>query len=464
MRNTSKSYFEMTKELNRRKFIKDSSIAVAGASLVMPAMLGAQNSVKDKVKIGFIGTGLRGQNHVNNLLRNPDVISPAICDVDPEAIKKTLELYKKHGHKEPKVYSSGNYAFKEMLETEDLDGVIIAANWIWHTPMAIAAMEAGVYTGTEVSGAGSVDECWQWVNTHERTGTHLFFLENVCYRRDVMAVLNMVRDDVFGELTHCRGGYQHDLRAVKFDDGNGGLVFGEGAVGEARWRTEHSIKRNGEIYPTHGLGPIATILDINRGNRFTRITAMASKAKSLDNYVKKHKDGGKDHPYTNIDWSLGDVITSTIATATEETIVLTHDTNSPRPYSLGFRVQGVDGLIEFDYGTRRIHVEGKSPSHRWEEAKEWLDKYDHPMWQKDGETATGAGHGGMDFFLDRAFVESVKRGVAPPLDVYDAVALKVITPLSEASIREGGEPQNIPDFTNGKWVTRKPLFGLSDEY
>lgn len=450
--------------LNRRKFIRNSTIAAAGLSLAMPSALFANDGVKQKVRIGFIGTGLRGRNHVNNILRHPDVISPAFCDIDPQAVKETLNLYKKNGHEEPKVYSSSDTAFKEMLENEALDGVIIASNWVWHTPMVVAAMEAGVYVGAEVSGAGSVDECWQWVNAHERTGTQLFFLENVCYRRDVMAVLNMVRDQVFGELTHCRGGYLHDLRHVKFDDGNGGLAFGEGSYGEARWRTQHSMKRNGELYPTHGLGPIATMLDINRGNRLTRITSMATKSRSLNNYIKKHKDGGEDHPYADIKWNLGDIVTSTIATANGETIVLTHDTNSPRPYSLGFRVQGVDGLIDFDYGTQRIHVEGKTPAHAWEEAQSWLDKYDHALWKKDGEKAMGAGHGGMDYFLDRAFVENVKRGTPPPLDVYDAAVLKVITPLSEASIREGGEPQDIPDFTNGKWVARKPLFGLSEEY
>ena len=451
------------KKINRREFVKNTTVAGVGLSLTpLPNLVNIKGL--EKVKIGFIGTGLRGRNHVNNLLRHPDVISPAFCDIDPDAVDKTLGLYKKHGHQAPKVYSSNESAFKEMLEKEDLDGVIIASNWIWHTPMAIAAMQAGVYTGVEVSGAGSVEECWQWVKTHEQTGTHLMFLENVCYRRDVMAVLNMIRDNVFGELVHCRGGYLHDLRHVKFNDGKGGLVFGDGSFGEARWRTNHSIHRNGDLYPTHGLGPIATMLDINRGNRFTRITSTASKARSLSHYVKKHKDGGINHPYANIKWGLGDVVTSTISTAQGETIILTHDTNLPRPYSLGFRVQGVEGLIDFDRGTRRIFVEGKSPAHKWEEAQTWLDKYDHPLWQKDGEKATGAGHGGMDFFLDQAFVESVKRQIPPPLDVYDAAVLKVITPLSEASIREGGEPQDIPDFTNGRWITRKPVFGLNPEF
>jgi predicted dehydrogenase len=454
----------MTPPFDRRSFIKTSTIAAAG-TVALPhagssfSILG--NKAKE-VRIGFVGTGLRGRNHVNNILDHPNVICQAFCDIDPNAVDKTQEMIESKTGKTATVYTGHEEAFREMFEKESLDGVIIATNWKWHTPICLAAMEAGIYTGVEVSGAFSVDECWDLVETHQKTGTHLMFLENVNYRRDVMAVLNMVKDGVFGELIHCRGGYQHDLRAVKFNDGNGGLVYGEDGYGEARWRTEHSKRRNGELYPTHGLGPVNAMLDINRGNRLTSISSVATKSRSLKKFVTDHPEGGADHPYQKINWRLGDIVTSTISTANGETIVLTHDTNLPRPYSLGFRVQGVNGLAEFDYYKRRVYVEGVSSPHQWDEWEPWFAKYDHPLWKQYGEEAVNKGHGGMDFFLDRAFVESVRAGIAPVLDVYDAATLRVITPLSEASIAQGGMPQQIPDFTEGKWMHRKPVFGLGD--
>ena len=451
---------------SRREFVKNVSKTGIGLGIVPNLQLFnlSNHFKKEKVNIGFIGTGYRGRNHVNNLLQNEDVRCSAICDIDLKAIESTKALFEKLGHKQPKIYSSDENAFRQMLEDEELDGVIISTNWKWHTPMAIAAMENGVFTGVEVSGAFSVEECWQLVQTHERTNTELFFLENVCFRRDVMAVLNMVRDNLFGEILHCRGGYQHDLRHVKFDDGKGGLVFGKDAISESKWRTQHSIDRNGELYPTHGLGPILNQLDINYGNRLLSLSSFATKSRSLDAYVQKHPNGGKDHPYRDIDWKLGDIVTTQIATSNGETILLTHDTNSPRPYSLGFRTQGTKGLIEYDYYMKRIHIEDISPNHRWEDAQKYYDKYDHSLWKKYADVALNGGHGGMDYFLDKTFVEDIRNGRPATIDVYDGVAMKVITPLSENSIREGGSVQDIPDFTSGKWMNRRSRFAIGDDF
>lgn len=451
----------MTPPINRRSFVKTATVVAAG-TLTLPHLAAAKKTNLAEVRVGFVGTGLRGRNHVNNILDLPGTVCTAFCDIDPDAVAKTYDLIDTKGHKKPVVYTGDDHSYLEMFEKEDLDAVVIATNWRWHTPVCLAAMEAGIYTAVEVSGAFSVDECWDLVETQQRTGVHLMFLENVNYRRDVMAVMNMVRDNVFGELLHCRGGYQHDLRAVKFNDGEGGLVYGPEAYGEARWRTEHSIRRNAELYPTHGLGPINVMLDINRGNRLTSVSSFATKSRGLTNFIKEHPEGGEQHPYNQINWSLGDIVTSTLSTARGETIILTHDTNLPRPYSLGFRVQGVKGLAEFDYGIRRVHVEGISEAHRWDEWDTWLAKYDHPLWKKYGEEAVDKGHGGMDFFLDRAFIESVRNDLAPVIDVYDAATLRVITPLSEQSIRQGGVPQEIPDFTEGKWMHRKPVFAMGD--
>jgi len=448
---------------SRRTFIRNSTLAGAGLSIA-PNIIFANRSQKSMVSIGLIGVGLRGTNHLNNLIAREDVSVEAICDIDEARIKLNLDLIEKAGKRKPAVFGKDVYDYKNLLDMEQLDAVIIATPWLWHARMAKDAMRAGKYAGVEVSAANTLEECWDLVNVHEQTGTHLMILENVNYRRDVMAVLNMVRDNVFGELMHFRCGYQHDLRFVKLNDGisayGKGVEFGEKGISEARWRTQHSLLRNADVYPTHGVGPIATMCNINRGNRFVSMTSHSTKSRGLHNYIVEN--GGPDHPNAKLDFKMGDVITSTIETANGETIIVTHDTSLPRPYSLGFRVQGTKGLWEVD--CNRIYVEGVSKPHQWDDADPWLKKYDHPLWVKYGEQATGAGHGGMDFFVIQAFVESVKQKVAPPMDVYDAAAWSVITPLSELSIENNGAPQDFPDFTRGLWLKRAPYNWIKDTY
>ncbi|MEN8188180.1 MAG: Gfo/Idh/MocA family oxidoreductase [Bacteroidota bacterium] len=448
---------------SRRNFIKKTAIIGAGIAMA-PGFTFGKNKSSEKLKIGMIGVGLRGTNHLNNLLLRDDVVITAICDIDPVRISISLDMIEKAGQKKPEVYDKNEVDYKNLLNCKEVDAVIISTPWLWHTRMAKDAMQAGKYTGVEVSAANTMEECWDLVNTHEQTGTHLMILENVNYRRDVMAVLNMVKQNVFGELVHFRCGYQHDLRFVKLNDGKTpygkGVEFGEKGISESVWRTQHSLLRNADVYPTHGVGPIAVMNDINRGNRFMTLTSHATKSRGLHNYIVEN--GGKDHPNAKLKFKLGDVITSTIETSNGETIIVTHDTSLPRPYSLGFRVQGTKGLWEVD--GNRIYIEGKSESHRWDNADKWLEKYDHPLWKKYGEKATGAGHGGMDFFVLNAFVESAKQNIAPPLDVYDAAAWSAITPLSELSIENNGEPQDFPDFTRGLWIKRKPYNWIKDTY
>ncbi len=452
----------MNQAHNRRQFIKTSAGAGLGLA-VAPGMAIGKPLQKETVNIGLIGVGGRGRAHLNNLLNRQDVHIPAICDIDPDAIRKSLDMISKAGFTLPETYTESEHAYLKLLEREDIDGVIISTPWLWHTTMTVASMKAGKYAGVEVSAANTIEECWDMVNTYEETGVPTMILENVCYRRDVMAVLNMVRQDVFGELIHARCGYRHDLRGVKF---NPGVKFGEGAKGEARWRTQHSIYRDGDLYPTHGVGPVATMMDINRGNRFESLTTHSTKSRGLHNYVVNHPDGGEDHPHAKIKWELGDVVTTQINTARGETILVTHDTNLPRPYSLNFEIQGEKGITDFDYHTRRIYIEGISESHRWDDMNDgWLEKYDHPLWKKYGEYASGSGHGGMDFFVVHAFVESIKRKENPPLDVYDAAAWSAITPLSEKSLAEGNAVQYFPDFTRGRWIRNQPVFAtMGDAY
>ena len=449
---------------SRRDFIKTTTIAGAGLALAPNLTFGMSGSANETLNIGLIGVGLRGTNHLNNLLNRKDVNIGAICDIDPTRIDLCLSLIKEANFTKPKVFGKDSYDYRNLLEEPSIDAVIISTPWLWHTRMAKDAMLAGKYTGVEVSAANTMEECWDLVNTHEQTGAHLMILENVNYRRDVMAVLNMVKQNVFGELLHFRCGYQHDLRFVKFNDGKTpygkGVEFGEKGISESKWRTQHSLLRNGDVYPTHGVGPVATMCDINRGNRFVSMTSHATKAIGLHKYIVDN--GGENHPNAKLKFKQGDVITSVIETANGETIVVTHDCNSPRPYSLGFRVQGSEGLWEVDGS--RIYIEGESKPHRWDDAQPWLDKYDHPLWKKYGAYAQGSGHGGMDFFVLNAFVESAKQNIAPPLDAYDAAAWSAITPLSELSIENNGEVQSFPDFTRGLWVTRKPYNWIKDTY
>lgn len=448
---------------SRREFVKQSALIGTGLAL-SPAFAFAQDikPLTEKLRVGLIGVGLRGTNHLQNLLYRDDVEIVAVCDIDTRRMPVVKELLKKHKHKAVKQFTANELDYKNLLALDNIDAVIISTPWLWHARMAKDAMKAGKYVGLEVSAANTMEECWDLVNIHEETGSHLMILENVCYRRDVMAILNMVKQNVFGELLHFRCGYQHDLRFVKFNDGKTaygkGAEFGEKGISESAWRTRHSLLRNADVYPTHGLGPVASMCDINRGNRFVSISSMASKAVGLNKYIVDV--GGADHPNAKLKWKQGDVITSMISTSNGETIIVTHDCNSPRPYSLGFRVQGSEGLWEVD--GRRIYIEGQSEPHRWDEAQPWLDKYDHPLWKRFAERATGSGHGGMDFFVLNAFVESAKRNAAPPLDVYDAAAWSAVTPLSEASIAANGEAQEFPDFTRGNWVKRKPWNWNSD--
>jgi predicted dehydrogenase len=447
--------------MKRKKFIQTSAVAGLGTA-VLPKLAFSDIVSNKRIKIGVIGTGLRGQWVLWLAAKNPEIDITSICDIDDDMIESALKILKDAQKPEPKVYKKGDEDFRNMVTNEELDGVYIATPWEWHTEMALAAMKAGKHVGTEVPAALTVDDCWDLVNTSEKTGKFCMIMENVCYRRDIMAVLNMVRQGLFGELLHCQGGYQHDLRHVKFNDGKQpygwGVEFGEKGYSESKWRTNHSINRNGDLYPTHGLGPVSTMLDINRGNRMVHLTSTATQSRGLHNYIVKL--GGKEHPNAKVQFKLGDIVTTVIKCANGQTIMLSHDTNSPRPYSLNFRVQGTKGLWMRDNDS--IYIEGRSTEeHLWESEEEYMQEYDHPIWKRFENEASGSGHGGMDFFILRAFVESIKHDVPPPIDVYDAVSMSVICPLSEESIANNSTSVEIPDFTRGKWKTNQPIFGLT---
>lgn len=457
---------------DRREFLKKSFLTGASVSFANLNLKAYAEEKASKVRLGFIAVGLRGQTHLEEMLKRNDVEIIAFADPDKQMMAAAQKLVLKHKRKAPIEYSNGPYDYRNLLKRSDIDAVFVSSPWEWHLPHGVEAMEAGKKVAMEVCGAGKLQDCWDYVKASETAKVPLMALENVCYRRDVMAIFNMVKKGMFGEIIHLQGGYQHDLRPVLFNDGKSaegsGVEFGEKGFSEARWRTLHHAQRNGELYPTHGLGPVGSMIDINRGNRITRLSSVASKSRGLHRYIVNHPSGGKNHPNANVQFKLGDVVSTQIQCENGETILLTHDTSSPRPYNLGFRVQGTNGLWQ-EYGAGQtdagyVYLEDRSEAHTWENSKSYIEKFDHPLWKKFEKDAEASGHGGMDFFVDNAFIECIKREIEFPFDVYDLATWYAVTPLSEKSIQENGQVQEMPDFTKGAWQNRKPVFGLQDQY
>ena len=454
--------------MNRRTFLQNASVATFG-TLILPQSLFAFDVKRDKVRVGLIAVGMRGQVHLNELLRRDDVEVVAIAEPDQRMINRANKIFEKHNKKPVPYFKNGNDDYKNLLKLKNIDAVIISSPWEFHEIQAIDAMKSGKIVGLEVCGAMSLQECWNYVKTYEETKVPIFMMENVCYRRDVMAVFNMVRKGMFGEIVHGQGGYQHDLRNVLFNDGKqpygGGVEFGAKGFSEAAWRTNHYVNRNGELYPTHGLGPVATMMNVNRGNRITHLTSMASKQAGLTDYIEK--TGGKDHPNAKVKFKQGDIVQTILKCENGETILLTHDTSLQRPYNLGFRVQGTNGIWQdigaggFNQGFLYFENEMEK-NHKWTNSEAYLKLYDHPLWKKYENQAEGAGHGGMDFFLIHDFIECIKHNREFPFDVYDLATWYAVTPLSEKSIEENGSSQEMPDFTRGKYKTRKPIFGFEN--
>src|SRR3569833_128019 len=364
--------------MNRRDFVKLGAIATAGITLLPSGTLFAKSD-STKVRLGFIGVGERGRSHVGEGLLRDDVEIVAICDTQELSLQQCREQFKKANKPLPKEYTGGIDAYKGLLDHKDIDAVIIATPWQFHHPQAIDAMKAGKYVGCEVIAGLSVDDHWDLVHTSEQTGIPYMTLENVCYRRDVMAALNMVRQNLFGEIVHLEGGFQHNLRGVLFINGKqyygGGVEFGPNALSEAQWRTQFNIDVDGDIYPTHGAGPCMHFANINAGNRFTNLVSFSSKAWGLAAYVEEQSPGNKN---AKIHYKNGDVTTTMINCANGETVLLSHDTHLPRPYSLGFRVQGTRG-IWMDVN-ESVYIEHQSKKEdQWDPAKERFDKNDHTV-------------------------------------------------------------------------------------
>lgn len=390
------------------------------------------------VRIGFVGVGGMGSAHVRNLLRVPGCVIQAVDDIVPEKVTRIQDLAEQAGFPRPAGYSRSPTDFVRMCEEQDLDLVYNATPWEWHVPICLAAMRNGKHAVTEVPAAYTLDDCWALVEHAERYRKHCIMMENCNYGRIEMMVFNMVRQGVFGEILHGEGGYLHDLRAVKFS-----------AEGEGLWRRAHSMRRNGNLYPTHGLGPVANCMDNNRGDRFAYLVSMSSPSRGLQNYARAHFP--PDAPQRQEQYVLGDVNVSLIHTANGRTIYVGHDTNLPRPYSRIHIVQGTTGL--FQGYPDRVYIEGRSKGDEWDTAEAYLSEFDHPLWRQIEAQAQGAGHGGMDYLEDYRLIKCLREGLPTDMNVYDAAALSAVTPLSEWSVANGSRPAEFPDFTRGRWKT-----------
>lgn len=396
---------------------------------------------KEKIKVAYIGGGGRGYNLLKRLARMTDVEVTAVCDLHEDRMLRLKQRVEEIAGNIP--FATQNY--KEIIAKGNLDAVVIATNWSAHIPLAIAFMEAGIRVAMEVGGCDSLEACWDLVRTYRRTGVECMMLENCCYNKTEMQLLNMVKQGIFGEVVHCDGGYLHDLREE--------IITGKE---KRHGRLNNYLNRSCDNYPTHALGPIAKMLNINHGNRMVSLCSMASKAAGLKQYMKEHDIENKE--LLDKEFMQGDVITTMIKCAHGETITLTLDTSRPRYYSRNLNIAGTKATYVDDTKCLFCSELAGEQDHEgygiecWRNLEQYHDEYGHPLWKEYEDVGISEGHGGMDWLVLRAFVESVKNGTKPPIDVYDAAAWMCITPLSEASIAMGGMPVEIPDFTYGQWI------------
>ncbi|MDD7774901.1 MAG: Gfo/Idh/MocA family oxidoreductase [Eubacteriales bacterium] len=393
----------------------------------------------EKFRVGQIGLGGRGMGHLSGIFcERDDVVVTYVCDVYEDRCAAAVKMVEEKNGNTPK--STTNY--KEVCESPDVDVVIVTSAWENHIPACVYAMECGKQVATEVGGAYSIDDCWKLVNTYEKTGIHCMMLENCCYDRNEMMVMKMVREGLFGKIVHCEGGYQHDLRGE----------VSHGAENR-HYRLRNYQNRCCENYPTHELGPIAKILDINRGNRMLKLVSMASGAWGLNAFAEAHDD--VDPALRSYPFKQGDVVKTLIQCAHGETICLTLDTTLPRYYSRNFTIRGTKGF--FGETENMVYIDGKCVEFghdNFNNVAEYRKEWEHPVWKHFEEEGVKGGHGGMDWLVFDAYFSALRDGMVPPIDTYDTAAWMAITPLSEISIANGSMPVDIPDFTRGMWTHR----------
>ncbi len=432
----------------RRDLLRMASLAgLASAASATPqtppapagsaSMYGVKFEPRPKVRIGIVGVGGRGTSLLQNFAAVENVEIPALCDIVREKCVRGQQRLARAGQTAPvEIYAGSDHAFEALAKRDDLDLVIVATPWIWHVPIAVYTMKQGRHVGIEVPAARTLEDCWQMVETSEQTRRHCMQLENCCYGYNEMLVWNMVKAGMFGELIHGGAAYLHDLRSILFANN-----------GEGLWRRDEHFHRNGNLYPTHGLGPVAHYMDINRGDRFQTIVSMSSLSVSLAAYRETHT--APDDPRRKETYLCGDQNTSLIRTAKGRLIRLEHNVSSPQPYDRINLIAGTKGIFK-DYPPR-IYIDGRG-GEEFGPLDPYKQEFEPPIWTRMGEIAKKlGGHGGMDFIMCYRLVQCMREGTAPDIDVYDAAAWSAAGALSEVSVAKGSAPVEFPDFTRGKW-------------
>lgn len=394
----------------------------------------------EEVRVAFVGLGMRGVGAVHRFTFLEGTKIVALCDLLPENIERSQNIIRKAGLPEAREYS-GEEAYKELCESNDIDLVYICTDWLTHVPISVCAMENGKHVAVEVPAALTIEDCWKLVNTAEKYQRHCMMLENCCYDFFEMATMNMADNNLFGEIVHAEGAYIHDLRFLNFDDTTGYVNM---------WRLDYNEQHTGNPYPTHGLGPIAQLLDIHRGDRMEYLVSISTDQFGMSEYAKEKF--AADSKYVKTNYALGDMNTSIIRTAKGKTMMLQHDVTSPRPYNRHHLVSGTKGFAQ-KYPVRSLAFEPNAhyPLPK-EEMEALLDKYEHPITKEIGEIARKVGgHGGMDFIMDYRLIYCLRNGLPLDQDVYDAAEWSSIVELSEVSVKHKGMPVAIPDFTRGDW-------------
>ncbi|WP_286745622.1 Gfo/Idh/MocA family oxidoreductase [Roseivirga sp. UBA1976] len=464
-------------KLDRRNFLKKTSLSAAALATATAFTCCSEEEQTrpsgsqymgdfaapklDRVRIALIGVGARGSGHARDFASLEGTEIVAISDLYEDWAQRSADRCKEAGngqrHQDIKLYHGSENGWKQMLEEVKPDAVIISTNWVNHAPMAIESMKKGAHAFVEVPMATTIEDMWAIVDTSEATGKHCMMMENVNYGRDELMFLNMCRQGLIGDILHGEASYIHELR----------FQMEEQERGTGSWRTHHYANRNGNLYPTHGLGPVAQYMNLARtDDNFGTMVSYSTPAMGRAKYAKANY--AADHKWNQLEYKGGDLNTSIIKTELGRTIMVQWDETSPRPYSRLNLIQGTLGTLA-GFPTRVAlegGVEGLTDNHhQWAQGREALaalyERYDHPLYKKLNESTKNSGHGGMDGIMRYRIVECLRTGTPLDQNVYEGCFWSAVGPLSEKSVAEGGMPQAFPDFTRGGWKETKALSIIS---
>ena len=442
----------MKKKLNRRDFMKITTTVAGGYAFSHLGMAQTYLNEEKPIRIGFVGVGDRGSYHLDAALGIEGVVVPAVCDIKNAHLYRAKRWVEDSGQPTPTLYGKSDTDFVRMCEQEDLDVVICSTSWKWHAPVCLAAMKNGKHVVSEVPIILTLDEAWEIVETSEKTGkwATLALEQALLESNYALHVLNMIQQGIFGDITHIVGGYVHDLRMVKFNP-------------EAEpWRLQHSVDRNGNLYPDHPMNKIIAMMDINHGDRLDYLVSVSSGAAMLNEYAEQYY--GDAHPYATQKMTQGDTNVSLIRTVKGKLITLNFDTNTPHPRGI-YKIQGTRGAFIQGSGLgSHIYIDGISPeSHQWEDSEKWLKEYQHPLVKNYNPAPRKnaiRGHGSQGKLTPLTWhllVKALREEKMPFFDVYDSVTSSAVSPLSEMSVANKGQSVSFPDFTRGKWENRSPI-------